>query len=401
MSSPRVIFVNRVYWPSEAATAQLLTDLCEGLAASGWEVLAIAAGDHTGPQRGVQIHRAGCGDRHRGMISRVVNYLGFTRAARNRLNELVQPGDIVVLMTDPPLLAPCLAGFVRKRGAQLVHWIQDIYPEIAMLHAGVWSRPVLTPWRIRRDWAWRNSDRCVVVGNDMRLTLEAAGAGAHTLCCPNWAPQELEQPADSAKVAALRREWGMADKFLAVYSGNLGRVHEFETILGAAAQMKQDRDLLFVFIGEGARYQEVRRSAQQRGLTNVYFLPPQPRMRLRSALAAADVHFVTQLPGYECLVNPSKLAGVLAAGRPAIWIGPTASANAGLLERTGSGIAVATGDYELLARTLAHWKADPSELQQRGLSARLCYRDHFTFPAALQFWQMLLRALADSGSLQT
>ena len=127
MPQPRIIFVNRVYRPSTEATAQLLTDLAEGLTTRGWTVHVIAAGAEPGPLAGVTIHRTGQGDRHGGMISRATNYLGFLRDARRILSTLAEPGDFVVLMTDPPLLAAGATGIALKRGARVVHWIQDIF----------------------------------------------------------------------------------------------------------------------------------------------------------------------------------------------------------------------------------------------------------------------------------
>ncbi len=395
LAAPRLIFINRVYWPDEAATAQLLTDLAGGLAGKGWETHVIAGGGEAESHAGVGIHRAGPARRRHGLLPRLTHYLGFLLAARRHLSALLRPGDIVVLKTDPPFLAPVLSGLVRRRGGRLVHWIQDIYPEIAMRHAGFTASWLLRPWHRARDQAWRRASHCVVVGTDLLPVVRQAGVPASRVTVlPNWAPPDLDHPATAAEVAAIRRTWRVEGKFLAVYSGNLGRVHEFATLLDAAAQLGAERDLCFLFIGDGARFAAVRAAAAARGLHQVRFLPAQPRRHLAAALAAADVHFVTLLPGYESLVNPSKLAGVLAAGRPAIWIGSTASANARLLRDSGSGAAFAPGDAAALAATLLTWQADPVAAARRGAAARRCYAEHFTFAAALHGWETLLRRLA-------
>ncbi|MFI5336275.1 MAG: glycosyltransferase family 4 protein [Opitutales bacterium] len=389
-------------WPRAAATAQLLADLAGGLVLKGWEVHVIAAGSDPGSHEGVHIHRAGGGDRHHGLWSRIANYLGFLFAARRQLAALLRPGDIVVLKTDPPLLAPILSPLVRRHGGRLVHWIQDIYPEIARRHAGAWTGLFLLPWRWARDRAWRAAEHCVVVGDDMRGPVEAAGVPAQRLTAlSNWAPRELDQPAKPTEIAAMRREWGLAGNFLAVYSGNLGRVHEFTTILDAAALLQSEQGMVFLFVGDGPRYAEVRSAATALGLTNVRFLPSQPRSRLAATLAAADVHFVTLRPGYESLVNPSKLAGVLAAGRPAVWIGPTHSANAARLETAGCGAAFAPGTSADLAECLGRWQKDPVAVAQLGLAARACYTRDYTFAGALQTWDGLLHSLLAASRLET
>ena len=394
-SSARLIFVNRVYWPSEEATAQLLTDLAQGLVTLGWEVHVIAAGIDPRSNEGVIIHRTGGKDRHHGLLSRLANYLGFILGARQRLKALLRPGDIVILKTDPPLLALFLSRLIRSRGAGLVHWVQDIYPEVAQQHSGIWTRLLFTPWRYLRDWTWRLADHCVVVGSDMLALPEKAGVPLAKLSiCPNWAPRELELPAVNEDIAALRQEWGLAGKFIVAYSGNLGRVHEFTTMLGAAELLQNEPDIVFLFLGNGARYLEVKNAIAHRKLRNVRMFPAQPRVRLAATLAAADIHLISLRPEFATLVNPSKLAGVLAAGRPAIWIGPHTSANSSLVRQTGCGTAINSGDFNALGSILRYWKQNPATVAQLGLAARSCYHDRFTLTAALQFWDHLFRRIS-------
>ncbi|MEO6995339.1 MAG: glycosyltransferase family 4 protein, partial [Lacunisphaera sp.] len=321
MTKPRVIFINRVYWPSLAATSQLLTDLAEGLAARGWPVHVIAAGHEPGPHHGVIIHRTGEGDRHGGLISRARNYIRFISQVRRELETLVQPGDRVVIMTDPPLLGAAVTSVAVKRGAQVIHWTQDIYPEIAAAHFGALAGALLFPLRARRDDAWRAASRCVVLGETMAGTVKRHGVAAdRVLTIPNWAPRELHAPASNDERDAQRNMWGFADKFIVAYSGNLGRVHEFKAILRAAELLRDRPDIVFLFLGAGARLVEVRSLAATKRLNNVSILPPAPREKLAASLAGADVQLVTLNPVFAPLVYPSKLAGVLAASRPTIFV---------------------------------------------------------------------------------
>ena len=115
---PRVIFVNRVYWPSTAATAQLLADLTEGLAARDWPVHVIATGTEPGPRNGVIIHRTGAGEQHGGLLSRAFNYSRFNRRAIQLLAELARPGDVVVPLTDPPMLGAAGSRVRPSNGAR-------------------------------------------------------------------------------------------------------------------------------------------------------------------------------------------------------------------------------------------------------------------------------------------
>jgi glycosyltransferase involved in cell wall biosynthesis len=399
MEKPRLIFANRVYWPAEAATAQLLTDLTEALAARGWPVHVIAAGSGPAERQGVIVHRTGGDIRHAGRLAQAVNYWKYLAAARREIARLSRPGDIVVLKTDPPLLAAAATGIARRRGARVVHWIQDIYPEIVPAHVGAWAALPLWPLRVGRDRAWRAAQRCLPVGEDMAGVVRARGVDpARVLVMPNWAPRELESAPAAADIAAQREAWGLAGKFVAVYSGNLGRVHEFATLLDAADRLRSDPAFVFLFIGDGPRRPELRRAAEARHLGNVHFRPAQPRTRLGVALAAADVHFVTLLPGYEHLVYPSKLAGILAASRPVLFVGPPGCRLATLLEREQCGLAFAPGDGARVAAALPALRADPARLAALGRAARAGYERHFTFAQAVIRWEELLRGLVAAGA---
>jgi colanic acid biosynthesis glycosyl transferase WcaI len=395
VSNPRVIFVNRVCWPATAATAQLLADLAAGLAGHGWPVHVIAAGTGPGRHGDVSIHRTGGDESHDGLISQARNYREFRREARRELAALVRPGDIVVLMTDPPMLGAACARLAAGRGAQVVHWIQDIYPEIVPAHFGAFATLPLLPLRWQRDRAWRAAKCCVALGEDMAAAVAARGVPAERVAIvPNWAPRELEAVPPPEAVAARRTAWDLAGKFIVAYSGNLGRVHEFAAILGAAEALRTRADIVFLFIGRGPRIDEVRAAARTRGLGNIRFLPPEPRENLSAALAAADAHLVTLKPAFGRLVYPSKLAGVLAAGRPVLFVGPPDGEIARLLARAHCGAAFAPADGAALAATVAAWQADPARRMQLVGAARAAYAQHFTFATALARWEEILRRAA-------
>ncbi|MBI3885043.1 MAG: glycosyltransferase family 4 protein [Opitutae bacterium] len=392
LSANRVIFVNRVYWPSQAATAQLLADLAEELAARGWEVHVVAAGDENSRRHGVSLHRTGPGETHGGLVSRARNYAAFLLGARRVLRDLVRPGDTVVVLTDPPLLAAAATGPALAHGASVVHWIQDIYPEIIPAHTGGWSAPLLAPLRWVRNRAWRSARGCVPVSADMAATVAAQGVPASAISVVhNWAPPELKTPAAAAAIAAQRAAWDAADKFIVAYSGNLGRVHEFATVLAAAALLRDEPDIVFLFVGGGARFAEVAAAAAARRLTNVRFLPATPRAQLAAALAAADAHLVTLRPGFEHLVSPSKLAGILAAGRPALYVGPAGTEISRLLAVGPCGATVAPGDSARLAAAVRQWRDDPGARAAAGRAARRCFEQHFTLAQSADRWEHILR----------
>lgn len=391
---PRVIFVNRVYWPSPEATAQLLTDLAEGLASRGWSVQVIATGNEPTKHNDVKIHRTGAGERHGGLLSRAWNFHRFQRAASHRLAAVAKPGDIVVAMTDPPLLGTRLTPVAKGLGLRLILWLQDIYPEIAMVHFGRTAEFLLNPQRKRRDAAWREAQACVTLGEDMIRTVTQRGVDrAKAILIPNWAPREMDQLVGAEALLERRRVWSVDRKFVVAYSGNLGRVHEFDTVLNAASRLRRQPEIVFLLIGRGARFEAVAAVARQRGLGNMRLLPPEPRERLPCTLAAADAHLVTLRPEYSNLVYPSKLAGVLAAGRPVLFVGSPSGDISALIRHEKCGAVFAPGDATGLADTITQWQSDPSRLLTLGSAARSVYEQRCTFEAALTRWDTLLHRL--------
>lgn len=255
--------------------------------------------------------------------------------------------DAVVSMTDPPLqmaavtLASCRA---RKK----VHWAQDVYPELAE-ELGVIPRGGLLARVLRAvsTWALRRQDEVVAVGRCMRERLVRRGLDAGKIeVIPNWSSVGAASAED---VRSVRERLGWNGKFIALYSGNIGLAHDFETLVGAA-KLLEGAGVQMVFAGEGPRLEEVRRATD--GLAHVAFLPPQAKEDLSAFLAAADVHLVSVRAGLEGLVVPSKAYGIFAAGRPILYVGGSDSEVARLIAESGGGMVIPHGDASGLAEAI-------------------------------------------------
>ncbi len=323
---PRIIFVNRFYWPDEPATAQLLTDLAEGLADDGFAITIITSRPSKSPlleteiRRGVEIIRIS-GPRlgHRNALLKALDFASFSLGALRRISTLLKPHDILVVMTDPPLLGIPAIHLARRRGARVIHWIQDVYPEIVSAVGGTRFAHVFRPLR---DHAWRNADACVTLGSDMAAFVASRGVAPQRITLnPNWAPAGLI-PLPPSAASDQRTYWGLTGKFVLLYSGNLGRVHDLAPVLAIAEELRAETDIVFLFVGDGAQKPYLQATANERGLTNIKFQPAQPRSLLGKILALADLHLVTLREGCEHFVFPSKLYGIAAVGRPVIFIGP-------------------------------------------------------------------------------
>jgi len=330
---PRLIFLNRYFFPDHSATSQVLSKLAFALASAGEDVHVITSQlRYDDPQRrlsaeetvdAVKIHRVWTSRFGRSrLIGRSIDYLSFYISAWRALNALCAAKDLVVAKTDPPLLSLAVWSTVRRRGARLINWLQDLYPEIAIVSGMSWLKGPLGALLIRlRNGSLRAADANVVVGERMAERLLAQGIPrAKIRFVANFAPEEDLSPV-AHEANPLRRQWSLTEKFVVGYSGNLGRVHEFSTILNAAARLKDDPRILFLCIGGGTLFDRLQRAVAEGGLQQKFvFQPYQPRELLKYSLSAADVHWISLRPEFEGLVVPSKVYSIAAAGRPIISI---------------------------------------------------------------------------------
>jgi glycosyltransferase involved in cell wall biosynthesis len=405
----RLIFINRFFAPDHSATSQILSDLAFDLAGAGREVHLVTSRQIYDdpkaalPERetinGVDVHRvASTGFGRAALIGRSIDYMSFYRSVRRCLNDIVRPGDIVIAKTDPPLMSVVARPAARRNGARLVNWLQDIYPETAVeLGVPFMRGPVVSSLVALRNATLRAAAATVVVGDLMGRKVEALGAPAQRIhVIPNWCNDEdirLVTQADNP----LRREWNLADKFVLGYSGNLGRAHEFATVLGAAERLRNEPRVAFLMIGGGKRFAELSAAVQSRGLAGAFrFLPYQARALLSYSLGAADVHWVSLDPRLEGLMVPSKFYGIAAAGKPIIVIGDPNGELARLVRLNACGFAIAPGDSEALAATLRRLSETPRTVSEMGTRARQMLDAHFTRRQGLARWRQLFDQL-DAG----
>ncbi len=401
----KIVFINRFYAPDHSATSQMLTDLAAALAAGGAEVHVVTsrlryddANASLAPHEvidGVEIHRVWTSGFGRGnLLGRALDYMGFYVTASAELIGLAEAGDVVVAMTDPPLLSVVAGWVARLRGVRLVNWLQDLFPEVA---ANLGMAPARGPGgsllRWLRDGSLRHAAANVVLGRLMRERVAALGVDPRKIeVIANWADGALLRPLDRG-AHPLRAEWGLDGKFVVGYSGNLGRVHEFRTVLDAADALRAQTDIVFLFVGGGARKVALAMAAEERGLSNVLFKPYQPRASLGQSLSAADVHLVTLRPELEGLVVPSKFYGVAAVGRPTIFIGDAKGEIGSVVQEAECGICVKQGDVEGLVGAVTSLRNDSLLRERMGTNARRVFDERYDKALAVAAWRSLLESV--------
>jgi len=375
----RLLLINRYFHPDHSATSQMAADLAFFLAGRGHDVVAITSRQRYDDPRerlakreragGVDIVRVATTRFGRGFLpGRAVDYATFYLSALAALLRHARRGDVVVALTDPPLISVIAALAAKLRGAKLVNWTQDLFPEVATA-LGLRVPRILT--RVR-DWSLRRAAQNVAIGAAMAERIRAVGARA--VVRHNWAGAALH-PVD-------RHD----SDFVVAYSGNLGRAHDAGAIAGAMQRLANDARIRFVITGGGARLDEVKRAAG----ANVRFAPYQPRESLSESLSAGDVHLVSLRPEVEGLIVPSKFYGILAVARPLLYIGARDGELARLIVEHDCGFVVDAGDGESLALRIVELANDRARAAAMGRRGRALYESRFAPSIALADWERLL-----------
>ena len=381
-----VCFFNRSYHPEATATGQLLTELAEDLAAvHGFAVTVVTGPSLTGGsapsatggwlsrtevRNGVVVRRARAATLSRaGFAGRATNYLTYFLGACAIALRL-RRHDVVIALTDPPVVGLAALIAARRSRARFVYWCQDVFPEVAALLEDFRS-PVANRWldRIGR-FLVRRADRVVAVGETMRDRLIAdKGADPRAVTViHNWADCAAVVPGDKRNPFSI--DHGLADLFVVMHSGNVGLSQDLDTLLEAAARLRAYPDIVVAIVGDGVKREPLRRRARDMGLDNVRFLPHQPRERLTDSLASADVLVVSLKRGLAGYIVPSKLYGILAAGRPYVAAVEDACEVAAITRRHGCGLLAEPGSGEDLAAKILALYRDPAGARDRGRCAR-------------------------------
>jgi colanic acid biosynthesis glycosyl transferase WcaI len=396
----RTLFINRSFYPDVEATGQLLTELCSDLARRH-EVTVIVgrpnyvAADRPLPsretQQGVDIVRVrNLRFSKMGMMSRAIGLASYLVLAFRAALQQRRP-DAIVVETDPPALGALGALLKWWHRCPMVFYLQDLFPEVGLALGKFRPGPLTAFLRWLTNVGLRHADRVVVIGEDMkRRVLDRGVAPRRVVVIPNWADTRALQPAEGPN--PLRIEWGMGERFVVMYSGNLGLSQGLNHVLEAAAMLR-DEPVTFLFVGEGAARQHLVTKARERGLRHVRFLPYQPKARLGESLAAADLHLIPMRRGLAGCMVPSKLYGILAAARPYIAAVDADSEVAEVTASHKTGLRIEPESPQELAQAIRWCLAHPADLKAMGDRGRKVAESYFDRERSVALFDELLAGL--------
>ncbi len=426
----RVLILNQFFWPDVAATAQHAFDLGKYLRSHGDEVSAIASRSIYGqtgsalPEgevaEGIAIHRVTSSVfGKRGVIFRSFDFLFFNVACLFKAVSLPQH-DVVICLTTPPFIA--LVGiFLRwMKGTRFVFWTMDLYPDVP-LAAGVIKRGSIVHWLFDRldRFCLRRADLVVVLGRCMRDKVLANGVDPRKLAMitpwadpaevPNVPARRFAESMDSAMsrrvtgtdirpvsvtANSFRDEWEIGDRFVIEYSGNCGVGHDVTSVCDAMLALREDDAIRWVIVGGGLAWPKIEDFIRRHRIQNVILRPYQPRTRLGDLIALGDVHLVLVADGFEGLLIPSKFYGVMAAGRPTIYVGPEDTEVARVIAEEQCGFVIPNSDAGLLVASIAKLRRDPVLSLTMGLRGRRALERSYSMQLACRRWRDQTHALA-------
>jgi glycosyltransferase involved in cell wall biosynthesis len=410
-----IVILNQYYVPDVASTGHLLHELAQALAESGHRVQVLTCRPSYGPRAtwqpvplrevrdGVTVRRLLTTrlskDR---LLGRLLNSMTFLMPLGVRVLLTSRPDRVYLYTTNPPFQGIVGAAVSLVRRHRYVLLLHDAYPQLA-----VWVGTLRAGGIIERVWhalnriTYRRAEQTIVLCHAAKeLVCQTYGvdpARVHPI--HNWGDGNELRPKPKRE-STFAREQGLVDHFTLMYSGNLGLYYDFETILDAAEQLR-DEDFRLVFIGSGGRRNWLAEQIRMRDLTNARLLPYQPRHVLPESLTACDAALATIAKGIEGISFPSKFYSSLAVGRPIVVLAEAHSELRHLVEEHDVGRWFNVGDGAGLARGIREMMQNPACLEEQGRNARALFEQQFTRQAAAARYADVLRRAAQPSAVPT
>ena len=405
----KTVFINQHYWPDVAATGQNLTDLAEYLADRYHNVCIITSrgkyesGHQKVPMReshnGVEIYRVPATSFGRSSnIGRIIDYATFMIMAALVMMRNMRTIRSVCTLTTPPFIG--ILGLIAQRVFGITHiiWSMDLHPE-AEIQLGMLSPSSRFTQLLKKinNAIINSAERIVSLGPEMsNMLINNCKADPDVI-------REIKIWSDGEGITPQPKQFaldmlpkGFRNRFIIQYSGNMGMVHEFETMCRAIERFKGDESVGFIFQGDGPRKSEVAEFILANNIENVLFLPYVPLSELSSSLAKADVHWLSLRPKLTGVAVPAKTYGYMASGRPILLVGKKKSDSGVDITEAECGKIVQPGDVDQLENHIRELKLNDELRQTLGHNGRTFFEQHADKEVCCRQWSKLLSSLHSS-----
>ncbi len=403
-------FLTELYFPEQTSTGYFLTKIAEGLAEEyDVKVITGPATKSLSPCEEFPIHERrnkveiwrcnGTNLNHNLLLGRFLNLMTRSVAIFWKALFLCQREDIILVVTNPPLL-PFVALIIKwLKKIQFVLLIHDVFPE-ALVAAGMCDRSsiIVRIGKMMNRILYQQSSKIVTLGRDMTKLTSAKLSDRDEnkiVCIPNWADNQIVRPTARGNNTKLQ-ELGVTEKFVILYAGNMGRSHGIEYIAEAAQNIHNNKNIHFIISGFGYKKKWLEQYVISNNLENVNILNRCPSSELIIVLNACDVAIISFIPGMAGVSVPSRMYNQMAAGKPIIALADDWSELAEVIREEEIGWLVKPGDITSLVNTIQLAADNPELCAQMGSRAAVVAQAKYTFTQADKAYKQLFRELFES-----
>lgn len=390
---PEVTILTQFFEPSLAATSQLMTDLAKGMTKRGYLVqvfTGIQANKSPEAFTNLVVKRSFTPIQNgNNVFGKIISSLFFLIGALFFVLFQQSRRIPLLVVSNPPYVGIIGVIFKFVRGGKYYFLLQDIFPESAVL-SGIIKSDGFAFWFFSRVTylTCKYSEKTIVLSTSMQgfLCQKYPDLISKIVIIENWAIEDI--PDLKKEENDFAKQNNLTDIFTVLYSGNIGRLHDIETIANTA-KILADEPIRFVFIGYGPKTKYLEEVIATNRLTNILLLPLQPRDRIPLTFTACDVSLVSLIEGAEQIVCPSKLYGILAAGRPIVAISAKDSYIDVMLSKYNCGVNCPPHQPEKLAVVLKQLANEPQTVKLLGENAKNLYKQQYVFDRALDEYEKL------------
>lgn len=397
-----VVIVCQVFYPNTQSSSILLTDLALNLQNKNTKITVICGFpngvDNDTVKRyenfkGIDIYRCGINvNLKAGLWQRLTSYISYLLHAGWKLLFLGKE-EIILGVSNPPFLSIVLMIVSSINHCRYHFIVHDVYPEGLVAVGKLKEQSLITKiWRKLNQFSYRKSEKVVTLGRDMSdLLIKNYALDRHKLeYIPNWSLTTAPEPI-SFEHNDLAHTLGIQSKFVVQYSGNMGLWHDIDTFIRAAASLNRNREIQFLFIGNGIGQKQAQQLAQELKLTNIIWMDFVPTEQLNTSLTCAHVALISLNSGLEGIAVPCKLYGILASGRAILAQVPHKSEIAYVIEEENCGFVVPPGDVDGLVKKIEQLFADRDLTNKMGGNSFQAYKSKYTIEHITGQFQSMLR----------
>ena len=409
---PSILLINRVYPPARGATGRMMQDLSRALVENGWRVTVLSAVDNKQDKKKNKSKDEALPEEQTSQINQQVikanlkgkSMLGYGLIWWRLLSKArrLPKHDVVLTMTDPPMMVYLGRLVARRKKSKHVHWCQDMYPDLLPALKVKLPKIIVGTLNGLSLKSLKKADQIVTIGQCMKTRIQHKGVNANKIkFIPNWADFEVISPSADGNhlnlpekiTAAARKPEEMfrdnSPKFRVLYAGTIGRAHPMRVILDAASILAEHKEIEFTFVGDAGAHSVLANERAKRGLENIKFIPFQPIEKLRRVMESGDLHLVTMRQEAAAMLVPCKFYSGLMVGRPTIFAGPENTEIADVIHQYECGTVVSPTDGHALAEAIYQYRTDGDvwfNAQEGALQAAQAYHPS----RSLQDWLGLL-----------